>query len=111
MKNVRQRGARLLLTRERPNGIRSRWLLVGRNGNRVRVSEQRAELLLMFAGRKFVSYDDLSEFFWPDPDAMPDMWMDNIRVKLHFLRHNILNPVGLRLRSAYNAGYYIDEAI
>ncbi len=72
--------------------FRLRPAIVG-GGQAVRLTPQEATVLLAVMARPEVAAAELAELLWPDPDAMPDFWRDNIGAVLCTLNAK-LRPFG-----------------
>jgi hypothetical protein len=77
------------------------------NGCEVHLSPAMHKMALLFLirGPVCVTWDDLSEYLWPDADYMPDRWLEILRVHVNRMRR-----LGIPLRSVFGRGYELPEA-
>lgn len=83
------------------------WILAGPK-DVVPLAPFEAVFLITLAGHRLATKDILMEALWPDPDAMPDYWDDQISVRVCKLKKK-LKQVGAKeqIVNAFARGYWL----
>ena len=76
---------------------------------RTHLSPQEAQLLYAVMARPLVTWDLASEVMWPDPDDMPDFWLDTLRSVACRLNRR-LRGHGWRVRREWGIGWRLERA-
>jgi len=69
-----------------------------------RIPPKQAAALFALMCKPLVSVADLSEIFWPNPDAMPDTWVSAAKQHIHHLRRALLE-FGVDVENVYGRGW------
>jgi len=81
-----------------------RYAVLHADGRTVSLEPSAARCLLALMFNPYLTTGELSEAIWPDPDEMPDLWIEGMWQRV-FRVNRILKPGGVKISSDQNNGW------